>query len=467
MIAKKRIDYSLWALLISVFIVIYVNFDYAEWNEPKRILINDVLSYYSYLPATFIYQDISLEFKTKNPQKFGNKFWAQRSPNGKFVILMSSGLSMLYLPFFVAAHYMAPILGYEADGYTVPYRFALVMSSIFYLILGAIFLRKFLLRYFSRKVVAITLPVTILTTNLLWYATIEAPMSHVYSFTLITIFLYTMDKWYDHPSLKFTILIGLLVGIISLIRPTNIVVVLSLIFWKITSWEDVKNRILFLFKKWYLILTMILMCFIVWSPQFIYWKYVSGSFLYYSYPDSQGFFFNNPQLFNTLFSWRKGFLIYTPVMLFAVGGIGLLYKNNREFFWTVLIYFLASWYLISSWWSWWYGGSFGLRPFIDSYGVLSIGLAAFLTWLFKTKGIEKAILIVFFLALTALSTWHFKRYYGGSIHWVAMTRAAYFDSFWRQHPSTDFYQKIRRPDNELAKQGIYKYADEAPEQESD
>ncbi len=459
----KQIDISLWALLISLFTVVYINFHHSSWNNPKRILIHDVLSYYAYLPAVFVYNDISLESIENKGKTLGGAgtFYWEKSPTGRSVISTSSGMSMLYFPFFVVAHPAAQILGYKADGYSTPYRFALVMSSIFYLLIGAVFLRKFLLRYFARQVVAITLLVIILSTNLLWYVTSEAPMTHAYSFALISVLLYAIDRWLDNTSIKYTILVGILIGIISLIRPTNVIVVILLVLWKVTSWAELKNRILFFMKKWYLILIMLAMFIVVWSPQLIYWKYMSGNFFYYSYPESMGFFFLNPQLFSTLFSWRKGLFIYTPVMIFAFIGIGLLYKNKKDFFWPVLIYFLVSWFIISSWWNWWYGGSFGLRPFIDSYGVFSIGLATFLTWALKTTWLKRTALLTFFLISIILSTWHYKRYQGGSIHWGSMTREAYFDSFWRAKPSPDWYKKIRKPDDKLARKGIYKYEDEA------
>lgn len=459
----KYIDISLWALLLSMFVVIYINFHYSKWDDPKRIIIHDVQHYYSYLPAIFVFNDISLPTKKDADGQLGDRFYVLKSPIGKNVIITSCGMSILYFPFFIVAHYTSQFMGYDNDGYTIPYKFALVMSSIFYLFLGAVFLRKLLLVYFPKLVVAITLLVVILATNLLWYVTFEAPMTHVYSFALISIFLYVIDKWIDYPSIKYTILTGLLIGIISLIRPTNIVVVILLILWKITSWNDLKNRILFFFSNWALVLIMLIIFFIVWSPQLIYWKYVSGSFLYYSYPDNQGFFFLNPQLYNTLFSWRKGLFIYTPVMVFAIMGIGFLFKTKKGLFWPVLVYSLVSWYIISSWWDWWYGGSFGLRAFIDFYGVYSIGLAAFLTWAFKTKWYSRIILLTLFLILTTLSAWHYSRYHRGSIHWVAMTKESYFDSFWSNRPSPAFYGKLRKPDYKLARKGIYKYEDETIE----
>ena len=47
-----------------------------------------------------------------------------------------------------------------------------------------------------------------------------------------------------------------------------------------------------------------------------------------------------------------------------------------------------------------------------------------------------------------------------------MTRKAYFDSLFRLRPSESFYSKIRAPDYELARKGIYRYIDEAKENEN-
>jgi hypothetical protein len=460
----KRFDLSKIAVIASLLVVLSINFHFSHWEQTEKVIGHDPLSYYAYLPATFIYHDLSLEFLKEGKDRLGKQFWGKKTPTGKLAIITSYGMSLLYSPFFLLAHFSADSLGYPADGYSLPYCFALVMSSVFYLFIGLIFLRKILIKYFTIPVVAITLLIITLTTNLLWYVSFEATMSHVYSFGLISIFMYSIDKWVEKPKYGLTIIIGLLVGIIALVRPSNIVIILLFIFWKITSWKDLINRLLLFIKNWQHIIIMIVFFFIVWVPQFIYWKFISGSYIFYSYPDSMGFFFNNPQLYNTLFSWRKGFLIYTPVMIFSFIGIGLLLKNNKQFFLPVLIYWLITWYIISSWWDWWYGGGLSIRPFIDSYGILAFGLAAFLTWLSKLKLIPKYIFISIFVVITIISTWHFKRYQRGSIHWAGMTKKAYFNSFWRATPAPNFYEKVRMPDYKLARKGIYKYEDERKEE---
>lgn len=457
----QHFDFSKWALVFSLLIVLFINFHYKIWDQENRVIGHDTRSYYAYLPATFIYHDLSLEFlKNGGGDKLGKGFWGTKSPTGHTVIITSYGMSLLYSPFFLVSHLIAINTGYPPNGYTKPYLYGLLFSCFFYLALGLFFLRKFLLRYFSKIIVGMTIIIAVLSTNMLWYATFEATMSHVYSFALISLFIFLLDKWIDNPSLKVTLVIGLLLGIISLVRPTNLSIVILILLWKVKNLNDLGLRFTFILKNWYLVFIILIMFFIIWIPQFLYWKFISGNYLFYSYPESMGFFFNNPQLFNTMLSWRKGLLIYTPVMVFFMIGIVMLYKNKREFFWPVLIYFLVNWYVISSWWDWWYGGGLSMRPFIDYYGVYSIGMATLLTWTLKTGKIKKITLLSLIVVFSTLGFWNFKKYYGGSIHWAYMTKEAYLDSFWQQYPTAEFYQKIRKPDYKLAKKGIYKYEDE-------
>jgi len=78
--------------------------------------MNDVISYYAYLPATLVYHDITLKFVDSNPAFFGNKIWPIAGPNGSRYIKTSMGLSVMYAPFFWVGHKLAPHFGYPADG---------------------------------------------------------------------------------------------------------------------------------------------------------------------------------------------------------------------------------------------------------------------------------------------------------------------------------------------------------------
>ena len=190
-------------------------------------------------------------------------------------------------------------------------------------------------------------------------------MSHVYSFTLITLFIWVTIKWYKNQKLIYTVLLGLFIGIISLIRPTNIIMALFFIFYDIKSMEDALNRVRFFLSKYKHILLIGTLSFFIWLPQFLYWKSITGSFLYYSYGKECSFFFNNPQILNGMFSYRNGWFVYSPVMIFSVLGMFFLWKRQKDLQLSLVITFLVFIYVIFSWFIWWYGGAFGNRAMID------------------------------------------------------------------------------------------------------
>jgi hypothetical protein len=428
-----------------------------------RIIASDVMGYYLYLPATFIHHDLTLEFVEKDPEFYQDKIWFLRSHTGNRVIQFTCGLALLYTPFFLAAQLLAPVAGFETNGYTDPYEIALILSCLFYMILGLYFLRKILLDYFSEWITSITLFTIVIGTNLLFYSTIEAPMSHAYSFALITVFMYLITLWYKKTTLLRSMLLGLLFGMIILIRPTNIIIILLFLFWAIVSFKDIQNRILHLLKAYPHLILMILFSFIVWIPQLLYWKAVSGQYFYNSYGAQAWFFFNDPQVVNVLFSYRKGWLLYTPVMVFALSGIPFLLRYARGTFWAVLFFILFHLYIISSWWDWWYGGSFGHRAFIDAYGVLALPLASFLKWIMDRKKWIRLTGIIILGLLIYHNTFQVTQYYNGAIHWVSMTKKAYWDSFGRRQPSDNFREYLKFPDYKGIQEKIKKIKEQRTE----
>jgi len=432
--------------------VIFSDFNVKIWKSPTRVIQWDVIDYYGYLPAAFIYHDISLKFKDHYT---GNKhfvFWAKKTTTGSYVFKMTMGLSVMYSPFFFVANALAVPLGYDTGGYSSPYRFAIVMAALFYLALGLIFLSSMLRFYFSEWITGFVILAIGMGSNLFWYSTFEPGMTHVYTFALVSVFLYLTILWHRHNTFLQAILLGLIVGLLTLIRPVNVLMVLFFIFYDVKSVGDIKNKFFFFWHRFPQLLLMVGLGFLVLLPQFIYWKTVTGQWLYYSY-GKEGFFFLHPHILNVLFSFRKGWFVYTPVMIFAVAGIYFLYKRNKQFFLPVSLFLIVYLYVVSSWWSWWYGGSLGQRELIDIYPIMAFPLAALLAWLGSEKWhLTYPVGLLLFLSVL-LGAFHNVQYYYGSIHWDSMTRKAYFDSFGRVHPSAKFNQLLKHPDYEGALHG--------------
>ncbi|MEZ5196555.1 MAG: hypothetical protein R2764_09185 [Bacteroidales bacterium] len=281
-------------------------------------------------------------------------------------------------------------------------------------------------------------------------------MSHAYSFALISIFIYYTIKWHETPNIKYTLIAGALAGLITLIRPTNILVLVFFILWNVGSFKDLGNRMVFFLKYYKLIVVMMLAFLVVWVPQFIYWKFISGSFMFNTYGYLGGtFFFDNPQITYSLFSWRKGWLVYTPIMIFTLAGIYFLRKRTPKVFAPVLVFTLLNIYVLSSWWCWWFGGGFGLRSYIDSYGIMALGFAAILDWVINRKAIVKYSFITIFVLLFFFNLFQTQQYFTGAIHYVAMTKEAYWNTFLKKYPKPDFYDLLVWPDYPSARHGKY------------
>lgn len=193
--------------------------------------------------------------------------------------------------------------------------------------------------------------------------------------------------------------------------------------------------------------------FIVWIPQFLYWKYTTGSFLFYSYT-SERFFFNHPHFIDGLFSYRKGWLVYTPIMILALIGIPFLFIKLREFSCAITVFTILNLYIVFSWWCWWYGGSYGMRALIDFYGMLAIPSAVLFNEAKKWKKLVFVTLIGIAFLCTVQNLFNIRKYETGAIHWDSMTKEAYWFNFWHKYPQSGYWELLQRPDYDKARQGI-------------
>jgi len=453
--SEKLIKRTIGLILFTIAVTIFIH---ARFNKPEGVVIWDIKSYYSYLPATFIYHDLTLGFLDDYPGKFSQRIWPIETPTGKRAITTTYGMAVLYTPFFLVGHLAALIVpAWEADGYSWPYYFAMNFSALFYMWIGLTFLAKVLSRFYREKIVAFTLFAVVIGTNLFYYTTVEAPMTHAFSFTLFAIFLWRTIKFYDHPTIRNILISGFLAGFITLIRPTNIIILLIFFLWGINSWKSFVERFMFFLRRFHWVILMAALFVLAWLPQFIYWYHVSGKVFYFTYGEKgASFFFNNPQIFNILFSYKKGWLVYTPIMIFALAGIFMLPKKIPGAFLPLFIFKILNIYILASWWSWWFGGAFGLRAFIESYALLALPFATFVD--FGTKQVKwlKTTILSVLVILIGYNQFQTRQYNNNAIHWWWMNKEAYWETFLKLKPTERFWVVVTLPDYEAARQGIYR-----------
>ena len=349
-------------------------------------------------------------------------------------------------------HFMAGILHFPMDGFSPPYQVALAFSGFFYALLGMLFLRKVLLGFFSEQVTAFTLLCIGAGTNLSYYAIYEGAMSHAANFCLFSLFIFLTLKWHEKRSFIITLLLGLCFTLITLVRASNMVILILPLLYGITNRKTFLDKVHFLKGQRKNIIIVSGICFLLFIPQLLYWKFVSGHYFFYSYGE-ETFYFSRPHIINGFFSYRKGWLLYTPMMAFGLLGLFFLRKRTPFLFVPISVFVVLNSWIVLSWWCWWYGGSFGMRSFVESYALLAIPFACFVELAFRKWWSMQLIItpVVFFIMLNNFQSDQARN---NLIHYDSMSKGLYWKVFLRNQWPVDFDKLLKHPDYEKATHGI-------------
>jgi hypothetical protein len=131
-------------------------------------------------------------------------------------------------------------------------------------------------------------------------------------------------------------------------------------------------------------------------------------------------------------------------------------KANHPFKTSVLVLLPIYLYLVSSWWCWWYGGSFSQRSMIDIYPLLALPLAAFIFQISHfSVNKQKAIftIITLFVLLNIFQTVQYKY---NIIDFDGMTAKEYVQVFGTLDDKRIDTTLLDKPDYERAVLGLDK-----------
>ncbi len=360
-----------------------LNFDHGAATH-RGVFYSDRSIYYVYLPATFIYGWDANRFPARCDTLY--KGFILDTMAGKVQNKMTYGVALFHLPFFLSAHAIAMATGLEADGFSPVYQFAVLIAPIIVLLLGLLYLKRFLSFYFSDPVAWATVLLVFAGTNLFHYTLIEGLMSHVYSFFLFALFLFLLKKNIIHGNPSRGGWVGLCVVfvLIILIRPVNLLIGLTFFMLDIQSWKDLRIRVMILMKPPRMAILAVTLL-LVFLPQMIYWHYLSGNLLFYSY-GKEGFTnILQPAILPVLFSTLNGWLIYTPLAIFMIVGAVMMTFGKQMNGLLQLVMIALITYMFGSWHMWYFGGSAGARAYVEYYALLAMGLAWLLQYTFRKK----------------------------------------------------------------------------------
>ncbi len=438
---KSRLVIILFVLVCSYIITN----TFQKWH--KYVFKWDQSGYQLHLPAVLIYNDIEkLGFysyidSVYQPSGEYKNYCIYTLDNGNRINRYSVGPAIHQLPFFLIAHFInTQLLSYPADGYSQPYEWVAILSNLFWVVVGLGVLRRFLLQYFTDSITAVVLLIIAFGTNL-YNTGYNVAGTHGISFFHVAMLMLFTSKLYSSNDKRYFYILGFVAGLISITRPVNLLALLIPLLWGINSQEALKQRLHFLKRNILYIGGALLLFVIVLMPQIGLWKYVTGNWYYDGYPN-EGFIWTEPRTWKGLFSFQKGWLIYTPVNLFALLGIYSMRRQLKQHIPAIIIFIAAFIYVTYSWWNWWYGGCFGSRPMIDILPVLSLPLAAFIHNV-NNRILLKVLFTCIFSLLIVLNIFQNYQYSKGIIHFERMSARYYLRMFFRTTaPTTEDEQYL-------------------------
>lgn len=403
----------------------------------------DNFGYYTVLPQTFINGDPGNAHMDKvagMAKKYDlspTLYQFHRVQNGNNISQYPLGMAVFYAPAFITGHIIAKVSGFEADGYSAPYQYSLIWFEVLYSLVAFVFLRKIFLRFFSEWISCALMLICFFGTNYYISVTGAMGMPHQYLFLAYVLLIWCTIKWTAEPTKKHAFFIGLLLGLMAITRPTDVLAFFIPLLWGVNNGAQFKARLYMVFKthrSQLFILCLGALLFV--GIQMMYWKMYAGEWVHYSYKNQREIFeFLHPSTVDFLFGFRKGWFLYTPVMLVAVIGVIYAWRKKAEFGLAFFVFTLITVYVLSSWSCWWYATSFGQRAMVQSYPVYLLGLGFLLNFLFTHRYVMGWIVSFFifcFVLLNQFQTWQVNR---TILRLDRMTKDFYTNAFLRTDPA--------------------------------
>lgn len=354
-----------------------------------HLIYGDGNGYYAY--AHTLYFEKSLNFKNfveyySNFQYKGQKnnriTWdLKKLPSGKYDSPWIIGPALFWIPSIFLIDLIVKIFHIALGKFSVIYEFGPFLTGAILNLTGIFFLEKYLMMYFKKNIVNLTLLCVVFATNALFYVFFEPALSHQPSFFLLAFLLYWSKNFKD-KQINY-LLLGFLSGILVITRLTNFVLLIPIF---ILVFQTNKLRV----EK---IIPITAGIFLGLVPQFLAQYSLYGSFLRNTYLTGDKGLFSIKLLnfWQAFFGKDHGLFLWHPFYL--IGIFGLLKARNIQGK-IFLGAFFALWCVVSLW-SGMGSAGFGERMFYESIIFAAFGVA----FVFESLTEKKILILCFSLCL--------------------------------------------------------------------
>ncbi|MCC7051609.1 MAG: hypothetical protein IT239_07520 [Bacteroidia bacterium] len=405
-------------LLVLMFLWLFV-------GASKLTVTSDGIGYYDYLPSSFIHHDFNRYTNTSISDNRIDTLAGYINTTKGRIIKYPAGVSILLSPFFFTALIVEKITSNTIiTGYESIFHNAVRVGAITYFFLSLWLFEEVLKKNkFSLKTRWISIAALGLATNSIQYINREAAFSHIYGQFLVGALMYVwIVRKQNYLNYFF---IAVLFGLIYLTRPLDLLIITAIPFLS-ENFQGFKQRILNLFKQPATVLLMLAVVLLFVLLQSYLWFLQVGSFKIDTY-SNEYFNFFRPHIIDVLISFKKGLLVYTPVL--ALVFIALLFFLINKFYYrfiTSLFFLFVIVYVLSSWEVWWYNCGYGQRSFIDFYPTLFLIIALSVD---QFNQLLKNIASIFVVVCVLLNQVQARQYRTHIINWEDMDKIKYWNVF--------------------------------------
>jgi hypothetical protein len=355
-----------------------------------QLIGSDGIGYYVYVRSLVL--DGDLDFANEYRHYGVSGPLAGPTVTGHMANKYAIGPSMLWLPFFLAAHLMALLagalgLGGAADGYGYLYQAAISLGSIMYGTLGFWLAWRSARRFCSQAASLWAVALLWLGSNAFYYMVFEPSMSHMASLFSVALLLWTWLAYFyraDRPRLSQAALLGVAGGLVILVRLQDApFLAIPYGYGGLRLLGALRRGERAEARRWLgLGLMAGALTLLVFSPQLLAWRSIYGAWVANPYlaDHDPAFSWTSPQIGAVLFSTFHGLFSWHPIYLIALAGLLRLRRGDGGLLAGLLAVLACELYIVAAWWAWWQGDAFGGRMFLNGMWIWVLGLAGALEW---------------------------------------------------------------------------------------
>ncbi|HWA87217.1 MAG TPA: hypothetical protein VG710_13400 [Opitutus sp.] len=322
--------------------------------------------YYSWLPTVVIDHDLDFTNQlahggTIDPVLRDQLLAQPLTATGHLPVKYPPGWALGSLPFFLAAHLLAPP---GTTGFEPCYLLAVWLGQLLYAAGGLWLAVKILGRYFDQRTALIAVLAGWLASPLVYYQTARLAMSHSQVFALTAAVFWLSFAIADGDSrARNWCLLGFCAALLVVTRNVAVVYLVMpavIIVTKLRSFPAAAALAAGAAGPL--------------AVQLAAWKIIFGSWFVYSY-GGERFDFTHLHLGAILFSPRHGWFYWHPLLLAAIAVfVAWAWPRREGRAWLVSLGAITL--LNAAWPTWWLGSAFGHRGFEGATLFAMIGLAA-------------------------------------------------------------------------------------------